>query len=73
MNNSSPAIQPAARAWWVHSADDPKDGVVWLNEPSAEALEWLSGYAGRRFVVAPMAPVPQPVQALADMGVGGTA
>jgi hypothetical protein len=73
MTASTAQEQATVRAWWVHAAEDPKDGVVWLNEPSAEALEWLSGYAGRRFVVAPMAPVPQAVQALADMGVGGTA
>ncbi len=68
------AQQPATvRAWWVHAADDQADGVVWLNEPSAEALDWLSQYAGRRFVVAQLQPVPQPVPALADLGAGGTA
>ncbi|MCE2659526.1 MAG: hypothetical protein LW854_15000 [Rubrivivax sp.] len=67
------AQEPATvRAWWVHAADDVDDGVVWLNEPSAEALEWLSQYAGRLFVVKPLAEH-DPRRAAGFDAVGGTA
>ena len=40
------------RAWWVYPADDPDDGVVWLNEPTPEALAWLSQHTRRQMEVA---------------------
>lgn len=63
------ASRAVIRAWWVFPADDPDDGVVWLNEPTPEALAWVSQHARRQMEVAALAqfcPAPAKAKEAAD-------